>query len=348
MIKKRIICAIAVLLALAALLWLATLLLLPKYASHSREGNLVAEYYDETDAENTHQVLFVGDCEVYESFVPATLWQEYGITSYVRGSAQQLIWQSYYLLEEMLEYETPEVVVFNVLSMKYGEPQSEAYNRMTLDGMKLSLSKVGAIEASMTEDETFASYIFPLLRFHSRWQELSREDIEYIFKRDKVAYNGYMIQTNIKPMESSSQGSELIDYTLPETAFEYLDKMRVLCEEKGVELVLIKSPTNTWKYWWYDEWDSQICDYADEYGLDYYNFIGNDDIGIDWSHDTYDAGVHLNVFGAEKMTKYFGAILAEKHGVESLKSDIETSEVWNEKVKEYEKAKLEMMEETRK
>lgn len=348
MIKKRIICALAALLLLAVLLWLATLLLLPKYASQSREGNLVAEYYDEVEAGNHHQVIFVGDCEVYETFVPATLWHEYGITSYVRGSAQQLIWQSYYLLEEMLEYETPEAVVFNVLSMKYGEPQNEAYNRMTIDGMRWSESKIGAIKASMTEDETFASYIFPLLRFHSRWKELSREDIQYMFTREKVAYNGYMIQTNVKPMESMSQGSELMDYTLPETAFEYLDKMRELCEEKGVELILVKSPTNTWKYWWYDEWDAQIRDYADQYGLDYYNFIDNEEIGIDWSRDTYDAGVHLNVWGAEKMTAYFGEILAEKYGIESLKSDAETARVWEEKLSQYEDAKQKMMEENEK
>lgn len=344
MIKKRIICAVSVLLALVVLLWLATLLLAPKYVSQSREGNLVAEYYGEVDAGNTHQVLFVGDCEVYESFVPAVLWEEYGITSYVRGSAQQLIWQSYYLLEEMLKYETPEVVVFNVLSMKYGEPQNEAYNRMTLDGMRWSKSKVDAINASKTKEETFASYMFTLLRYHSRWKELTAEDVKYMFSRERVAHNGYMIQTGVKPMESEREGDELIDYTLPKTSFEYLDKMRELCDEKGIELVLIKSPTNTWKYWWYDEWDEQIRDYAEKYGLDYYNFIDNEDIGIDWSTDTYDGGVHLNVFGAEKMTSYFGQILAEKYGVESLKSDSSTADAWSQKLAEYEAAKKKSIE----
>jgi hypothetical protein len=339
MIKKRIICAVLVLLALLALLYFATLLFVPKYVSQSREGNLVAEYYDEIEARNSHQVLFVGDCEVYESFVPAKLWEEYGITSYIRGSAQQLIWQSYYLLEEMLEYETPEVVVFNVLAMKYGEPQNEAYNRMSIDGMKWSKSKVGAINASMTEDETFVSYAFPLLRFHSRWKEVSAEDFEYLFTRDKVAHNGYMIQTGIKPMESNSKGGELMDYTLPASAFDYLNKMRELCDEKGVELVLVKSPTNTWKYWWYDEWDAQISSYAQKHGLDYYNFINNEEIGIDWSQDTYDGGVHLNVWGAEKMTKYFGKILAENYGIESLKGDAPVSKIWREKTELYEAEK---------
>ncbi len=80
---------------------------------------------------------------------------------HIRGSAQQLIWQSYYLLEETLEYEKPEVVVFNVLSMKYDTPQKEAYNRMTLDGMKWSKSKVDDIRASMMEDEEVCGLCIP-------------------------------------------------------------------------------------------------------------------------------------------------------------------------------------------
>ena len=93
---------------------------MPKYVTGVVEGALIAEYYPE---EKNHDVIFIGDCEVYENFSPQILWEEYGINSFIRGSAQQLIWQSYYLLEDTLRYETPKVVVFNVLSMKYNEPQ---------------------------------------------------------------------------------------------------------------------------------------------------------------------------------------------------------------------------------
>ena len=118
--KKKIICCVCILLATVMLLGFAQALLQPKYMTSTKEGALIAEYYREKDP--SHDVLFVGDCEVYENFTPPTLWEEYGITSYIRGSAQQLAWQSYYLLEETLQYETPKVVVFNVLSLKYGEP----------------------------------------------------------------------------------------------------------------------------------------------------------------------------------------------------------------------------------
>ncbi len=341
---KITISLVAATLLLSVLLTFATLVLSPKNNDPVERG-LIGEYYDEADAGNEHQVVFVGDCEVYESFVPPMLFEEYGITSYIRGSAQQLIWQSYYLLEEVFEYESPEVVVFNVLSMKYGEPQREEYNRMTLDSMRNSIIKHNAIKASMTEDENILSYYFPLLRYHQRWKELSWDDFKYMFGTENVSHNGYLMQTAVKPKTDTLEGRPLTDYTLPEISFEYLDKMRELCEKNGAELILIKAPTNVRNYWWYDEWDEQIVEYADENHLSYYNFIGNEEIGIDWSQDTYDQGMHLNVFGAEKMTSYFGKILSKNHGLASLKGNAEVSAVWNEKYDAYVSQKNEMLQE---
>ncbi|MBQ2735730.1 MAG: SGNH/GDSL hydrolase family protein [Clostridia bacterium] len=332
--KKKLLCCLCIILTTVLLLGFAQALLQPKYMTVSKEGALIAEYYNEKNP--SHDVLFIGDCEVYESFTPPTLWEEYGITSYIRGSAQQLVWHSYYLLEEMLTYETPKVVVFNVLALKYGEPQSEAYNRLNLDGMKLSCSKLRAIEASMTDEESFASYLFPLLRFHSRWKELSAEDFRYLFHRDSVSYNGYLMQTEIRGGTSAITPVPLTDPSLPATSMEYLEKMRALCEEKGIEFVLIKAPTNDWKYHWYDEWDAQIQDYAQKNRVRYYNFIPLcDEIGIDWTTDTYDVGAHLNVYGAEKLTSYFGEILATEFGLESRKNDAELSVIWAEKLTAY-------------
>ena len=147
----------------------------PKYLTQSREGSLTEEYYRSV-AETNHDVIFIGDCEVFESFIPAILWEEYGITSYVRGGAQQLVWHSYYMLEDALRYETPKVVVFNVYALKYGLPQKEEYNRMALDGMEWSSVKVDAVRASMTDEENFIDYVFPLLHLSARSSDCDSEE----------------------------------------------------------------------------------------------------------------------------------------------------------------------------
>jgi hypothetical protein len=335
--KKTIYVAAATLILLT-LLWLLQCLLMPKYMSKIPEGALIAEYYRD---KGPHDVIFVGDCEVYENFSPITLWEEYGITSYIRGSAQQLIWQSYYLLEDTFRHEIPEAVVFNVLAMKYGTPQSEAYNRLNLDGMKLSASKIRCVLASMTEGEDFISYIFPLLRYHSRWSELTPEDFRYMFRRDQIGYSGYLMQKGVRPAVDVPGGLPLESYDFPDICWNYLDKMRGLCDSYGVELILIKAPS-LYPYW-YDEWDCQVVMYAENYGIKYYNLLKMcDEIGIDWSTDTYDLGLHLNVWGAEKLSLYFGKILSEDIGIADRRGEPEAARIWLEKAFAYYKEKNEV------
>ena len=329
--KKKIVKWAGTVLVALVLLGLLQRLLMPKYMSESIEGNMVAEYYGEN---KDHDVIFIGDCEVYENFSPAALWSEYGINSYIRGSAEQLLWHSYYLLEETLSYETPDVVVFNVLALEFNEPRRESYNRMTLDGMRWSLSKVKSIAASMTEGEHFLDYVFPLLRYHSRISQLKAEDFEYFWEREKVSYNGFLIRADVLPAENVPTGRPLIDYTFGENAMGYLDKMTELCENKGVELVLIKAPS-LYPYW-YEEWEEQVEAYAEAHGLRYYNFLEvSDEIGLDFSKDTYDSGLHLNLSGAEKLTHYFGRILAEEIGLEDRREEEALAREWEEKLEAY-------------
>lgn len=333
---KKIFKILAFMLVFVLVLWAAQRILTPKYVSEAQDGRLIGEYYDSA---KDHDVVFVGDCEVYESISPVALWQDYGITSYVRGSPQQLIWHSYYLMEETLKYEKPEAFVFNVLSMKYGEPQSEAYNRLALDGMKWSGAKVDSIRAAMTEEEDFLSYVFPLLRFHSRWSELKWEDLRYAFtKTPQLSVNGYLMRIDVDGVESLRTGRPLMDYTLPQLCWDYLEKMRLLCETNGVELILMKAPTSTPQWTWYPEWDQQVEAYAQEHGLAYYNFLEDiDAIGLDFMTDTYDQGGHLNLAGAEKLSRYFGAILQKDHGIAGHTGDPVCEERWQTIAGQYEK-----------
>jgi hypothetical protein len=105
----------------------------------------------------------------------------------------------------------------------------------------------------------------------------------------------------------------------------------------------MKAPTNPRGYWWYDDWDKQITEYANEHSLSYYNFIPySKEMGIDWQTDTYDEGLHLNVYGAEKFTSYLGALLSEIHGIPSHKDDADTLSRWNTYLEEYENKKKQM------
>ena len=316
-------------------LFLLQRLLVPKYVDGIVEGAFVAEYYGE---EKDFDVIFIGDCEVYENFSPIVLWENYGINSYIRGSAEQYIWQSYYLLEDTLRYETPDVVVFNIQSLQFSESQSEAYNRMTLERMEWSPAKVNSILASMKPEESFLDYVFPILRYHSRWSELSSTDIQYMFSTKPVSHNGYYMRVDVRPAENVPVGKPLGDYRFGDNAWKYLDMMVELCQEKGITLLLIKAPS-LYPYW-YDQWEEQVDAYALEKGLTYINFLELiDETGIDYTRDTYDAGLHMNLSGAEKLADWLGRYLSTEVGLKDRRDEAALGRIWAEKIAAYEAEK---------
>ena len=348
--KKKVFASILItVLITAVVFFFLQALLMPKHMSETKEGAMIKEYYQNA---GDNDVVFISDCEVYENFTPVTLWNEYGITSVIRGSAQQLIWQSYYLMEETFRYESPDVMVFNVLGMLYDTPKStgdqtkqEAYNRMTLDGMRWSKSKIQSIYASMTEEEKqkggIWNYIFPLLRYHDRWNDISKEDFQYLFHTDQVTDNGYLMQVGVNPVQNEYPKIPLVSYEFGDTCYAYLDKMRILCEEHDCQLVLVKAPSLS--PIWYEEYEEQIEAYAEKYGLLYINFLElQEEVGIDWNTDTYDQGLHLNVYGAEKLTSYFGHILSVECHVEDRRDDAQLAARWESKTRTYQQRKAEL------
>ncbi|MBO5657290.1 MAG: SGNH/GDSL hydrolase family protein, partial [Agathobacter sp.] len=83
--KKKLLKIVPTVLVVLLVLGLLQELLMPKYMTDIIEGAMIEEYYD---SQKNHDVIFLGDCEVYENFSPCRLWEQYGISSYVRGSAQ--------------------------------------------------------------------------------------------------------------------------------------------------------------------------------------------------------------------------------------------------------------------
>jgi hypothetical protein len=209
---------------------------------------------------------------------------------------------------------------------------------MVLDDMRWSMTKARAVSASITDDESWLSYLFPIMRYHDRWSELSGEDFKYFFNKPDVSINGFIIRSDILPEQEMPPFSPLADYTFSENSYKYLDMMNELCERNGAPLILMKAPL---KYpHWYDEWDRQMEDYAAKHGLRYINFLElTDELGLDMSVDTFNGGLNLNVYGAEKMAIYFGELLRSEFRLADRRGEPETAARWDEKSELYERVK---------
>lgn len=308
-------------------------LVMPKYMESQNIGTLTREYYRYS---HNHDVLFVGDCEICTAFSPPYLWEHFGINSYVRGSVQQTTWQTYYLLEEMLEEETPEVVVFNVAALKYEDAVSSAYNRMTLDGMKWSEYKVMAVYESLTEEEKFIEYLIPLLFYHGRITQLGKEDFTWLLKKKDISYHGYLMIDRIVPYESSGEECNETAWMLSNKSFLFLDKIKDLCNEKDIQLLLVKGPGIL--PYWQKNWDKQVRDYAEENHICYLNLLERIDvIGIDYKVDTFSGGRHMNVSGAEKISEYMGNLFLNEYHIKDRRNEEELAKEWEKELNRYHK-----------
>ena len=328
--STKIITALVLLVLSVAILWFVQRLLMPKYQRGVIEGSFTEEYYKE---KVPHDVIFFGDCDAYESYSPIKMYEEYGISAYIRGSGEQYICQTYYLLKDVLRTETPKVVVLSIHNMQHDVPRKEAYNRMTLDGMRWSKDKVDAINVSMTEGETFASYVFPILRYHDRWNELTKTDFEHVFTKDITSHNGYYMRCDVMPQGKMPPMMPLIDREFGENAMYYLDQIRILCDQNNIELLLVRAPI---EYGWYEQWDQNIENYAAQYGLTYINFCDyTEEIGLDMSQDTYDGGFHLNLYGAEKLSVYFGQYLVDNYDLTDYRTVPEVAAEYEKDIQFY-------------
>ena len=328
--KTKIIIGIILIPVTVLIFFTVQSLLMPKYQKGVIEGSFTGEYYRD---KAPHEVLIFGDCDAYENINPIKMYQDYGISSYIRGSGEQYIFQSYYLLEDALRYETPKVVILSVHSLQFDHARNESYNRMTLDGMRWSSSKTDAVKASMMEGETFLSYVFPILRYHDRWSELTAADLEHIFSKDITSHNGYYMRCDTVPFTGFPPQTPLIDPSFGDNAMYYLDKIYELCESNGIELILYRAPID---FGWYDQWDENVEEYAASHGLIYLNLCDyKEQMGLDMSVDTYDGGIHLNLNGANKASSFLGSYLTAHYDLTDFRNDPEVSAIYDEKIEFY-------------
>ena len=279
--------------------------------------------------ENTVDVLFLGSSHSYSSFCPQVLYDEYGLTSYNLGMGNQNIVLNYFWLKEALKTQKPKVVVLESVYAFFHEPITvdfmDSANQKSLNYMHWFPNRLGAIRALCEIDPEGYSYgsFVPLFRYHDRWKELHEEDfsLDSIEKRAgrmgfSVAFRYYGGDTDFEPFDISPTDDAASLGVEPEEMEpcmrEYLDKIRELCEKEEIRLVLTVSPNSESTIAQY----LSLREYADEYGLEYYDF----DLASEFAAMNYDFPKdnadeeHPSFWGAQKVTRRMGEYLMNPVG----------------------------------
>lgn len=255
------------------------------------------------EPENSLDVLFLGDSEGYRAFVPLQMWEEYGFTSFVCNTSSQQLYLTERILNQALEKQSPKYVILETLILYRYTPYSDVLMN-------------------------HVSNVLPVFRYHDHWKQLSLRDFVPKVEYTHIdPFKGYAFLSKIEPaaevehMKPTKEASKISNQAQKSVA-----RIAEICHAHGAELLLISSPSTTnWNMYRHNA----VQKLADRLGIQYMDMnLMTDDIPIDWSVDTYDAGDHLNYTGAVKVSAYLGAYLHDE-GLPDHREDASYA-AWND------------------
>ena len=307
----------------------------------------VTEFYKERN--NSIDVLYVGNSCIYTGVSPMEVYKNTGITGYAFSTSGQRMVSSYYFIKEAFKYQKPKLVFLEIGEAFTGiDKNDEMSIRRAIDSLKFSKNKLDMI---WDEDYQLSSYdklscIFPILRFHSRWNNLDESDLRKFIFNGNYTDKGYLLEKNTKKYEGKvnrrlkkekqEKQLQFEIFKIPSEVRVKIEKMIDFCKQNDSELIFIKLPE---PIVWNEERHDIIQEYANEKGVKFLDLNYDEKINIDWLKDTQDEGNHLNLFGAEKVGKYLSDYLEENYNLPDHRNE-EDYKDWNDFLVAYEEEKL--------
>ncbi|MBE6920596.1 MAG: hypothetical protein E7468_03415 [Ruminococcaceae bacterium] len=253
--------------------------------------------------EHSVNVVGVGSSHMYCTLNPVHIYEQTGDSYYVLATQQQPVEATYYYVKEALEQQSPDVIIIEgLMYLNYSGAVQEGVAHDAIDPFPDDLNKWKMIGEMNTEDAK-ENYYFPFLKYHTRWKELTKADFDFSYKCKTDPLHGFVFLKESKPNTCTQLSYEDAELgILAERNLEYLQKTVELVREHGSQPMILLAPYST-----------AIEDLAQIKALSVFcceeripfldlNIVYNE-LGIDNDIDYYDEG-HLNVYGAEKASRY--------------------------------------------
>lgn len=260
--------------------------------------------------EDSLDYIGVGSSHMYCSINPLEVWKESGASGFVLATQQQPLVASYHYIKEAFKTQSPKYVVLEGLMIGGGTDYDSAVLYDAIDPLKFSMNKIQMIN-SLVGYEQRPEYYFNILKYHTRWSEVTISEIKEAFENPTDNYRGFVALDgdyegkNMVPDYKKSMDVELSEFNL-----QVLNKIHDLTSQNGAQLILMIAPYDAENpvsagqikagIKWAEEKGVSVLDYA----------LMLDEIGINPKCDYYDEG-HLDVSGAAKVSSHFGKFLME-------------------------------------
>ncbi|MGN0267791.1 MAG: hypothetical protein ACI4D7_08950 [Lachnospiraceae bacterium] len=293
------------------------------------------------EPENSLDVVVIGASETYTAIAPGMLWEDYGFTSYlyaVSGGPISLVKSQ---IIEIRKRQDPKLIVVEING---AVPRFDTYQtresslRSYIDNIPWSDNKIQTIREVVPKEEQM-TYFVPFLKYHSNWKCLD-SCFANSFLEAKMRMNGCSLlkgyQTYAKEQKPQKKLVDVENDTstaaLTEPAEYYLrDLLESLKAEKIENVLFVRMPHRvTEKYYGDYQRSNEAGKMIQEYGYSYVSFEPlKEEIGLDMETDFYNDH-HMNVYGQEKFTGYFGTYLTEHYDLKGIVHSEEQIKRWNE------------------
>lgn len=266
-----------------------------------------------SEAKNSIDIAVIGNSDAYSGFSPMELWNAFGYTSYVSAEGLQVPAGSLAMLKRILTCQKPKLVILET------------------DGM---FTKTDASQNIVNAFNSVLGEPFSVFRYHNRWKKLKwKEALRAPYYTAHCVTKGQMLSNTVKGYTGKEYMVETEEREkIPAFSIVAVDKIKELCEENGIQLLLLEMPSeSSWNY----KRHNAVEDFAKERDLPFIDLnLDRDQFDLDWATDSRDGGNHLNSSGARKVTQFVGEYLAEHYDLPDHREDSAYS-IWHEDYKAY-------------
>lgn len=289
----------------------------------------VMDFYSER--ENSLDAIYVGGSVCITSWAPYTAWNENGIASYPLGASNLYSFVVLPLVKEALLTQQPEVLLIDLRPFQYTDPDntgilfewclgiSNALRYTSLNRLNI-LNSAYRYATNKSASDTWSSFMFDIVRYHVNWEALDSAMFTYAIPGNtESSSKGFLLVDKYQAIRKSDCSGILDSAPVSQLAekdlLEFLDYLKTK-DQKSIFVVspYVESESERRQY-------NYLANIIRDSGFDYLNF--NDfykELGIDESQDFYDNN-HMNIFGAEKYTKFLSAYLSENYDLPDRRED---------------------------
>ena len=300
--KKYILRFILFMLIFFILLLILSWIVIPKKNTEEAGINNARAMKILGEKKDTVDVIIYGDSESFSSIIPIRFWEKYGYTSFACGTSGQTLPDTCRIAYDTLKNQTPKIIIL------------EADNIFIRTELSVPIARI-------------LYEILPITEYHNRWKSLTKNDffgkIEYT---ERDVHKGYHLLRAVNPVDASNYMSYTEEKEkIPKLNKIYVKILKKYFEAKGAQFAIVSVPsTSNWNY----KKHNALKEFAKKENIEFLD-LNVDGVKIDWQTETADAGDHVNIQGAEKVTEYLGKWLKEKKILTNHKNDENYYRIWN-------------------